>query len=131
MQPDRGFNVYGCFTLINDYSCLFTFCSHSDGTIDYQGRQHQVDFVLNPYYSTTKLSFTQAQQTLQLTYKNTLLYTERSNGKTTGLDAGGVRAAQSGFPTDPLADPQMPIPKKSDNRLTLDLEGLVLNSDGS
>lgn len=103
----------------------------SDGTVDYQGRQHQIDFVLNPYYSTSALSFTSAQQTLQLTYQNTLLYTERQGAKTSGLDAQGVRDAQSGFPSTPTADPQMPIPSKSINRLTLDLEGLVLNADGT
>ncbi|EKM53195.1 uncharacterized protein PHACADRAFT_30229 [Phanerochaete carnosa HHB-10118-sp] len=111
VQPDRGFNV--------------------DGTVDYQGRQHQIDFVLSPYYDTSDLSFTQAQQTLQLTYRSTLLYTERAHGVTTGLDAGGVRPAQSDFPDDPLADPEMPIPSKSDDRLTLDLEGLALNADGT
>lgn len=86
--------------------------------------------MLNPYYSTSALSFTAAQQTLKLTYRDTLLYTERQAAKTTGLDAGGVRAAQAGFPGTATADPQMPIPSKSDNRLTLDLEGLVLNADG-
>ncbi|KAI0683162.1 esterase-like activity of phytase-domain-containing protein [Cytidiella melzeri] len=111
VQPDRGFNV--------------------DGTVDYQGRQHQLDFVLTPHYTTTNLSFTAAQQTLQLAYKGTKLYTERAGANTTGLDATGVRAAQSGFPSNALADPQMPIPTKSDNRLTLDLEGLVLNADGT
>ena len=105
--------------------------SFSDGTIDYQGRQHQIDFVLNPYYSTSALSFTDAQDTLQLTYKDTLLYTEREGAKTSGLDAQGVRAAQSGFPSTPTADPQMPIPSKSLNHLSLDLEGLVLNTDGT
>jgi hypothetical protein len=60
-----------------------------------------------------------------------MLYTERQAAKTTGLDAGGVRAAQSGYPQVATADPQMPIPSKSDNRLTLDLEGLVLNDDGT
>lgn len=103
----------------------------SDGTVDYQARQHQIDFVLNPHYTTAALSFTQAQQTLQLQYRSTLLYTERNNGKTTGLDAAGVRDAQSSFPKDPLADPEMPIPKKKDDRLTLDMEGLVLNADGT
>ncbi|KAI0339337.1 hypothetical protein BDW22DRAFT_1409186 [Trametopsis cervina] len=111
VQPDRGFNV--------------------DGTVDYQGRQHQLDFVLSPHYATSNLSFTAAQQTLLLNYKGTLLYTERAGAKTTGLDATGVRNAQSGFPSNPLADPQMPIPTKKDNRLTLDLEGLVLNPDGT
>ena len=100
-------------------------------TVDYQARQHQIDFVLNPYYGTSALSFTQAQQTLKLTYKNTLLYTERQGAKTSGLDAGGVRDAQSTFPQTATADPEMPIPSKSINRLTLDLEGLVLNPDGT
>ncbi|KAI0777990.1 esterase-like activity of phytase-domain-containing protein [Irpex lacteus] len=111
VQPDRGFNV--------------------DGTVDYRGRHHQLDFVLTPYYDTSALEFTAAQQTLAITYKGTTLYTERGGGNTTGLDANGVRDAQSGFPSDPLADPQMPIPKKKDNRLTLDLEGLVANDDGT
>lgn len=110
-QPDRGFNV--------------------DGTIDYQARQHQIDFVLDPYYGTADLSFAQAQQTLKLTYRSTLLYTERAHGVTTGLDAGGVRDAQSDYPDAPLADPEIPIPSSKDNRLTLDLEGLVLNADGT
>ncbi|TCD61258.1 hypothetical protein EIP91_008707 [Steccherinum ochraceum] len=110
-QPDRGFNV--------------------DGTIDYQGRQHAIDFVLSPYYGDDELDFDDAQETLALTYKSTFRYTERNNVPTTGLDALGVRAAQSGFPSSPLADPQMPIPNSSFSRLTLDLEGLVLNSDGT
>lgn len=104
---------------------------HREGTVDYQGRQHQIDFVLSPYYSTSDLAFSAAQQTLQLNYQNTFLYTERAGAKTSGLDAGGVRAAASDFPSNPLADPQMPIPSKSINRLTIDLEGLVLNSDGT
>ncbi|TFY75187.1 hypothetical protein EWM64_g8824 [Hericium alpestre] len=111
VQPDRGFNV--------------------DGTIDYQGRQHAIDFVLSPYYGTSDLSSADAQKTLQLTYKSTVLYEDKNNTKTTGLDAAGVRPAQSGFPSVAAADPEMPIPSKSDNRLTLDLEGLVLNADGS
>lgn len=102
-----------------------------DGTVDYRGRHHQLDFVLTPHYDTSALDFTAAQQTLAITYKGTTLYTERGGGNTTGLDANGVRDAQSGFPSDPLTDPQMPIPKKKDNRLTLDLEGLVANDDGT
>ena len=102
-----------------------------DGTVDYQGRQHQIDFVLTPHYDTSALEFTTAQQTLQLTYRDTTLYTERNGGTTTGLDAQGVRDAQTGFPSDPFALPQLPIPKKKDDRLTLDLEGLVLNDDGT
>lgn len=105
--------------------------SYSDGTIDYQGRQHAIDFVLSPYYGDDELDFDDAQETLALTYRSTFRYTERNNVPTTGLDALGVRAAQSGFPSNPLADPQMPIANSSFSRLTLDLEGLVLNSDGT
>ncbi|KLO16353.1 hypothetical protein SCHPADRAFT_901583 [Schizopora paradoxa] len=111
VQPDRGFNV--------------------DGTVDYQGRQFDIDFVLTPYYGTADLSFDDALQTLSLTYIRTLLYTERNDTKTTGLDALAVRAADSGFPQDPTADPPLPIPSQSFNRLTLDCEGLVLNADGT
>lgn len=50
---------------------------------------------------------------------------------TTGLDALAVRKAELGFPLLALSDPQMPIPSQSFNRLTLDLEGLVLNADGT
>ena len=102
-----------------------------DGTINYQGRQHTIDFVLTPYYSTTDLSFTAAQETLQLTYRSTLLYTERNNVQTSGLDPLAVRAAQSGFPSNPLADPPLPIASTSLPHLTLDSEGLVLNDDGT
>ena len=128
VQPDRGYNVYVRNTC-TPRLCLTNFIR--EGTIDYQGRQHQIDFVLNPYYSTSDLGFTDAQQTLQLNYQDTLLYTERAGAKTSGLDAAGVRAAESGYPSNPLADPQMPIPSSSINRLTLDLEGLVLNADGT
>ncbi|TCD69611.1 hypothetical protein EIP91_007034 [Steccherinum ochraceum] len=110
-QPDRGFNV--------------------DNTIDYQGRQHAIDFVLSPYYGDNNLTFADAQKTLALTYKSTFRYSERNNVPTTGLDALGVRAAQSGFSRDPLADPQLPIANATFPRLSLDLEGLVLNKDGS
>ena len=65
-----------------------------DGTIDYQGRQHQIDFMLTPYYGTDNLDFDDALDTLKLTYRNTLLYTERNAQKTTGLDALAVRPAQ-------------------------------------
>ncbi|KAI0266403.1 esterase-like activity of phytase-domain-containing protein [Gloeopeniophorella convolvens] len=111
VQPDRGFNV--------------------DGTVNYQGRQLILDFTFTPYYGLAPLSFTAAQKTLQLTYRSTLLYTERGGVATTGLDALGVRQAQPGFPTTELADPPLPIPNSTFNHLSLDLEGLVLNTDGS
>ncbi|OBZ77982.1 hypothetical protein A0H81_01866 [Grifola frondosa] len=111
VQPDRGFNV--------------------DGTIDYQARQHQIDFVLSPYYSANNLSFDDALNTLQLTYRDTLLYFERHMTKTSGLDALAVRAQQWGFPLVPDADPQMPIASTNYDHLTVDAEGLVLNADGT
>lgn len=99
--------------------------------MDYQGRQFDIDFVLSPYYGTADLSFDDALQTLSLTYIRTLLYTERNDSKTTGLDALAIRAADPGFPQSPTADPPLPIPSQSFNHLTLDCEGLVLNADGS
>ncbi|CAL1710830.1 unnamed protein product [Somion occarium] len=110
-QPDRGFNV--------------------DGTVNYQARQHVIDFVLSPYYGDVDLSFADAQKTLQLTYKSTLLYTERNDVQTSGLDPLAVRAAQSGFPNILAADPEMPIPSKSFSHLSIDAEGLALNDDGT
>ncbi len=102
-----------------------------DGTVDYQGRQFDIDFILSPYYGTADLSFDDALQTLSLTYRRTLLYTEVNDGKTTGLDALAIRPADTGFPQSPTADPPLPIPSQSFAHLTLDCEGLVLNADGS
>ncbi|KAF9038063.1 esterase-like activity of phytase-domain-containing protein [Panaeolus papilionaceus] len=111
VHPDRGFNV--------------------DGAIDYQARHHEIQFRLAPYTSSTPLSFAKAQLTLQLTYLNTTLEFERSHTKTSGLDPAAVRPAQSGFPSVPTADPQLPIASSSETHLTLDVEGLVMNTDGT
>ncbi|TFK34249.1 esterase-like activity of phytase-domain-containing protein [Crucibulum laeve] len=111
VHPDRGFNV--------------------DGTVDYQARQHEIDFVLSPYTAAANLNFTAAQKTLQLTYRNTVLQVERNNTKTSGLDPAAVRPAQSGFPVVPTADPQMPIASTSEPHLTIDAEGIIANADGS
>lgn len=59
------------------------------------------------------------------------MYYERGGVASTGLDALGVRPAQSGYPTSQLADPPFPIPSTSLDHLSLDLEGLVLASDGT
>ncbi|EJD01313.1 uncharacterized protein FOMMEDRAFT_30029 [Fomitiporia mediterranea MF3/22] len=104
VQPDRGFNI--------------------DGTIDYQGRQQEIDFVLQPYYGDADLNFSEAQETLQLQYQQTLLYVDEFNNKTTGLDALGVQPAGGGFPV-------LPVPSEVFNHLSVDCEGLVLNADGS
>ena len=120
------------------HSNLFVDALHSttrsDGTIDYQGRQHRISFTLTPYYSSVPLSFSAAQRTLALFYRDTLLYVERDDKTTTGLDALEVRAAQTGFPEAADADPVVPIAGSGGgdpDRLSLDLEGLVLNGDGS
>jgi hypothetical protein len=111
MHPDRGFNV--------------------NGTVDYQARQHEIDFVLSPYYNAENLSFTDAQKTLEVTYKHTTLQVERHNTKTSGLDALAVRPPQSGFPNVPTADPEMPIASTTLPHLSIDAEGIVSNADGT
>ncbi|KAL0945215.1 hypothetical protein HGRIS_000727 [Hohenbuehelia grisea] len=110
-QPDRGFNV--------------------DGTTDYQSRRHEIDFVLTPYTGSAALSFADAQKTLALTYKSTILGFERNNTKTSGLDPLAIRPAQSGFPGVPAADPELPLAATSEPHLAVDAEGIVANSDGT
>lgn len=102
----------------------------SDGTIDYQGRQHQIDFVLSPYYDADDLSFEDGLKTLQLRYRNTLLYTERGSQKTTGLDALGVRPGEVLYRLLAFQDPPLPI-APSNGHLSVDAEGLALNADGT
>lgn len=109
IQPDRGFNV--------------------DGTVNYQGRRHNVEFTLSPYYGAANLTFAAAQKTLELKYQNTVLWFERNHKQTTGLDALGVRAKEFGYPLLVEADPQLPVSIHND--LLLDAEGLVMNADGS
>ncbi|KAJ6500963.1 esterase-like activity of phytase-domain-containing protein [Mycena sanguinolenta] len=111
VQPDRGFNVIS--------------------PIDYQARRHELSFVLTPYTDVQPLSFADAQKTFSLTYVKTTLLFERNNTKTSGLDPAKIRAAQPGFPTNPVADPQMPIASTAEPHLTLDSEGIVINADGT
>ncbi|KAF7305649.1 Phytase-like domain-containing protein [Mycena chlorophos] len=112
VQPDRGYNIIG--------------------TIDYQARRHEIEFMLTPYQGTENLTFTDAQQTLQLTYLNTTLLFERNDSKTSGLDPQVVRPAQPGFgASNPLADPEMPVARKDELHLTLDSEGIIVNPDGT
>jgi hypothetical protein len=102
--PDRGFNV--------------------DHTVDYQARRHEIKFTFTPYYGSAPLDY--SAQTLQLAYHKTTLLYERLNKKTTGLDPLAVR-------TTPLVpgDPQLPIASTADPRLSLDVEGTVVNEDKS
>lgn len=76
--------------------------------------------MLTPYYGSETLSFVDAQQTLKLIYNNTLLYTERNETKTSGLDALGVRGADNAY-----ADPPLPIASETYPHLSLDLEGFA------
>jgi len=114
-HPDRGFNVIS--------------------TIDYRARQNEIEFLLTPYTSSDDLDFVTAQQTLQLTYIDTVVQFDRGGGNTSGLDGLGVRPAESGFLIDPLtaplADPEMPIANETYQHLTIDAEGLIANSDGT
>ena len=82
-------------------------------------------------YLTTPLNFTAAPQTLKLSNIRTILEYERHNTKTTGLDALAVRAAQAEFPANPIADPQMPIAAANYPHLSLDVEGIISNADGT
>ena len=102
-----------------------------NGTTDYQTRRIDIDFELQPYYSTTPLSFTDAQQTLQFSNVRTTLEFERYYTTTTGLDATAVRAASPYFPNDPNADPEMPIASESFQHLSVDVEGIASNIDGT
>ncbi|TFK63558.1 hypothetical protein BDN72DRAFT_902320 [Pluteus cervinus] len=113
VHPDRGYNVVQ--------------------PIDYQSRHHEVDFNFFPYSGSAPLSFEGAQKTFQPKYVKTVLKVERDNKNTTGLDALSVRAAQKGFddPNNPQADPALPVSSTQPDRLTLDVEGIVANPDGS
>ncbi|KAJ3861321.1 esterase-like activity of phytase-domain-containing protein [Lentinula novae-zelandiae] len=111
VHPDRGYNMYV--------------------TVDYRSRQHEIDFVFTPYNGTDDLDFESAQTTLQLTYVDTILQFDRGGGNTSGLDALAVRAAENGFPTVAVADPEMPIANETYQHLTIDAEGLIAASDGS
>lgn len=104
---------------------------YSITTINYQGRQHDIDFTLTPHYTAANLSFNASQSTLHLDYRRTLLYTERHDARTSGLDPLGVRPAQLGFPLLAPADPPMPIANASFQHLSMDNEGLVVNDDGT
>jgi len=56
---------------------------------------------------------------------------ERESKETSGLDRSSVRGAQVGSNTNPLLNPQILIVSQADNRLVLDVEGLVANRDGT
>ena len=128
-QPDRGFNLSGLFLPRLNILLRKTQCSVT--TINYQARQHDIDFLLTPHYGAANLTFEEAQGTLKVTYKKTLLYKDRRSVKTSGLDPLGVRPQDFGFPLVAISDPVMPIANSSFNHLTMDCEGLVVNNDGS
>lgn len=129
VQPDRGFNMYVQCDSVCVHLCAERHL-YRDGTIDYQARQHFIDFTLTPYYGDSNLTFDTALETLQLTYRKTILYFERDDQKTTGLDSPQVRPRE-GLPFLATSDPVMPIPSSTFNHLSIDAEGLALNADGT
>ncbi|KAG9126703.1 hypothetical protein FRC07_002327 [Ceratobasidium sp. 392] len=120
-QPDRGYNVFVTYILLTDIFELLKLIT--EGTIDWQARQHSFDFVLSPYYSKSNLAFDAAAKTFTLQYKSTLLYS-RAGAATSGLDATSSIASSNAYP-------MLPAPPGASPKLTLDTEGLVLNADGS
>lgn len=117
-------------TFLGSRAWCFLIARYREETIDYQARQHEIDFWLNPYEEDKGLSYDDAKETLILSYVNTTLQFERNGAKTTGLDATSWRAAENGYPSFVFADPDMPVPL-SINRLSMDVEGIVANADGS
>ena len=118
--------AWPCFLLL----LVLIFEKFSETTIDYQARQHEIDFILTPYTKSKKLSFEDAQKTLKLSYQKTTLMFERNGVKTSGLDGLAVRPAQSEYPQVANADPEMPIPSSNYSHLSIDVEGLVAAADG-
>ncbi|KAG9052526.1 hypothetical protein FS842_009723 [Serendipita sp. 407] len=101
--PDRGYNV--------------------ESPVDWQNRFHYLSFTLNPYYNTTSLSFTDAQQTLKLQYLSTTLLTFKDK-PTSGADPT-FSQKYSG------SSIQYPLVAANYTHLTADTEGLVHSPDGN
>lgn len=108
--PDRGYNVVG--------------------TTNYMDRYNIIDFNFNPYTGTANLPAGAAQQNqLQLTLRDTVLFTEQNGTPFSGLDPAGAttsaptyRAAANGFPDLPVAP---------NGRIAMDPEGFVRAPDGT
>ena len=102
VQPDRGYNP---------------------GTVtsDYIARRHYISFTLNPYYSSTDLTYDDAKSTFDLTYDSTIRFFEVDGTATTGLNAEAKRNST----------PPLPIANSTYNHISFDLEGIVLNADGT
>jgi hypothetical protein len=84
---------------------------------------------MTPYYGSENLSFSAAQKTLALTYKDTVLEYDVTRKPTSGLDPTGIR-----FPTklsERLFPGPLPVVSQVDDRLVLDVEGMIANEDGS
>ncbi|CAE6401815.1 unnamed protein product, partial [Rhizoctonia solani] len=86
-------------------------------TIDWQARQHSFDFVLSPYCGKNKLDFDTAAKTFGIQYK------------TPGLPTSGLDAISS-IPNTTIY-PVLPAPGSGSSKISVDAEGLVLNTDGS
>jgi hypothetical protein len=77
------------------------------------------------------LSFTDAQKTLTFSGVRTTLEFERDERAPTGLDATAVRPEFIGFVMDPTVDREMPIASQKFQHLSVDIEGIATNADGT
>lgn len=113
--PDRGWNT--------------------EGTLNYQGRVHKFNILFTPQPCATAAN--PSAPNLQFFYSNTIFFTGPDGTPTTGLDADGTgHLSFDGFPDLPVATytgdgfggGDM---TQTHQRIPVDHEGIVLNSDGS
>lgn len=107
--PDRGWNT--------------------EGTLNYQPRVHKFDITFSP-------DQLDGNPNLQLSYKDSVLFTDPAGTPLTGLDADahGPYMSFSGFPDLPSSTytgDGFGGAGPGGHRVSLDSEGLVLNPDGS
>ncbi|KAF6759489.1 esterase-like activity of phytase-domain-containing protein [Ephemerocybe angulata] len=97
---------------------------HGNMKDGYQTRQHEIDFVLNPYEGSKNLDYSEALKTLTLSYQRTVLQFDTDDSKLSGVDPTGTRPPTS-------SDPALPLVSSADPRLTLDTESIVEDVDGT
>jgi hypothetical protein len=125
VQADRGFSVCVPSPLPSILRSSNPQSLSSNKTIDYQARHHCVDCKLTPYYGTANLDWAEAQKTLKLSYKKTILYSGPvAKVPATGLDPLAVKPASRKFP-------ELPIAATDYQHVSVAAEGIVLNKDGS
>ncbi|KAF6759459.1 esterase-like activity of phytase-domain-containing protein [Ephemerocybe angulata] len=120
----------GSWFVTSNGSFAGTFITHPDsgphGNLKdgYQTRQHEIDFVLNPYEGSKNLDYSEALKTLTLSYQRTVLQFDTDGSKLSGVDPNGTRPPTS-------SDPALPLVSSADPRLTLDTESIVEDVDGT